>query len=198
VNQSTLQADAAVAQTIVDHLIKITAGVELDEWVAMQIAVQHALSEGRYAEAIRRNCRRLPRGIELRWVATRQVAKLLGKAMSNLARELNLPNTGRHEIALDQLPADAFAEGTIKEESERIWQESLDNFKRDPLDSHLQYAEVLRAAEEQAAAELSAEGLGEGFGYCHFFWPKKKEILWQRFGLHWQTPAELNPDCIFD
>jgi len=43
--------------------------------------------------------------------------------------------------------------------------------------------------------ELDANGIG--MGRCHIYWEKKKELL-RRRGIDWKTPAEMNPDTLFD
>jgi len=35
-------------------------------------------------------------------------------------------------------------------------------------------------------------------GYCHVFWPAKKKVLREKYGIDWKSPAELNPDARFD
>lgn len=36
-----------------------------------------------------------------------------------------------------------------------------------------------------------------GMGVCHSFWARKQQLLKQA-GIDWKTPAEMNPDVIFD
>jgi hypothetical protein len=45
---------------------------------------------------------------------------------------------------------------------------------------------------------LTAQGIRNGFGYCNLYWPVKKRILMDKYGIDWRTPAETNPDVIFD
>ncbi len=35
-------------------------------------------------------------------------------------------------------------------------------------------------------------------GSCHRIWAMKKQILKEKYGITWYTPAELNPDVMFD
>lgn len=35
-------------------------------------------------------------------------------------------------------------------------------------------------------------------GCCHRIWSMQKTILKEKYGITWYTPAELNPDIIFD
>lgn len=35
-------------------------------------------------------------------------------------------------------------------------------------------------------------------GACHVLWGMQKRILRERYGIDWKTPAEQNPDIMFD
>lgn len=35
-------------------------------------------------------------------------------------------------------------------------------------------------------------------GFCHVYWATKKKILLEDYGIVWYTPAECNPDIIYD
>ncbi len=35
-------------------------------------------------------------------------------------------------------------------------------------------------------------------GKCHIYWKIKKRILKEKYGIEWQSPAELNPLAKFD
>ena len=71
-------------------------------------------------------------------------------------------------------------------------------FRVHPIDDDPKYEAVIAEAERLAWAELEKSGIYEGFGSCHSFWPVKKRILRERFGVRWKSPSELNPDVIFD
>jgi hypothetical protein len=58
--------------------------------------------------------------------------------------------------------------------------------------------EVNARAEKMACEEL---GIPEGeymLGMCHLIWHYKKQILKTEYGIDWHSPAELNPDAIYD
>ena len=58
--------------------------------------------------------------------------------------------------------------------------------------------EVNARAEKMACEEL---GIPEGeymLGMCHSIWHYKKQILKTEDGIDWHSPAELNPDAIYD
>jgi hypothetical protein len=68
----------------------------------------------------------------------------------------------------------------------------------DPLELDAAFAAaLLRATLEAEALADRRYGRGE-MGYCHDFWSAKQQILWSRYGLRWQSPAELNPEMEFD
>ncbi|MBQ4558127.1 MAG: hypothetical protein IJA61_01975 [Clostridia bacterium] len=37
-----------------------------------------------------------------------------------------------------------------------------------------------------------------GLGSCHSIWDRRKQLLKDMYNIDWKTPAELNPDIIFD
>ena len=67
--------------------------------------------------------------------------------------------------------------------------------RSDPLDSNPHFRTVMAMVDE--LAETETEDYAE-MGGCHVFWAAKQRILKSQFGLDWQSPADLNPDVIFD
>lgn len=54
---------------------------------------------------------------------------------------------------------------------------------------------------EPIIEELIKEKLGELYnhiGACHAIWYHRKKLLMEKYGIEWLTPAELNPEVIFD
>lgn len=47
-------------------------------------------------------------------------------------------------------------------------------------------------------ADMIFEKFGIMPSICHRMWRKKKEILHDKYGIEWKTPAEMNPDINFD
>jgi len=68
----------------------------------------------------------------------------------------------------------------------------------DPLDDDPTFAELIKTVEHQVEQELKSQKVKKSLGYCHYFWSLKKEILKKNYGLDWKSPAELNPDVMFD
>lgn len=70
--------------------------------------------------------------------------------------------------------------------------------KRDPIED----SEVFLQAMTKIQPELDSlmENLdrqGYGLGSCHIYWERKKQLL-REHGIDWKTPAECNPDILFD
>lgn len=192
-----LETAGGIAQIVVDHLIAIASGAESKEWLAQPVAVQKELAAGHFRDAVREYSRLVDYRIQPKWVSSRELAKKLTDAMSNLARELTLPNSGKTPIRLDDLPTSIEELGTIAEEDERL-RNALAEAIRDPWDDDPRYQEILAAASVLAEAELENHPMKGGLGFCHVIWEKKKEILRQSYGLEWQSPAERLPGAIFD
>ena len=74
------------------------------------------MADGRLKQAIRENSRLGDISIQPKWVVSHKLSKLLTKALGNVAYELRLPNPGKTEIQLDQLPKDVAELGTTEEE----------------------------------------------------------------------------------
>jgi len=69
--------------------------------------------------------------------------------------------------------------------------------KYDPIEDDPKLQPFFAAADARATAELAGDSC-TGLGYCHVLWTRKQRILQERFGITWFSPAEMNPDCIFD
>lgn len=58
--------------------------------------------------------------------------------------------------------------------------------------------EVLNRAECMARKELGIGSDVQMLGLCHLIWSKAKRIFKDEYDIDWRSPAELNPDVIFD
>lgn len=70
-------------------------------------------------------------------------------------------------------------------------------FRRDPQESNPAFRRLLEAAVAEAEAIVQAQGIRD-LGACHAIWGETKRILRERHGLSWRTPAEMNPEVMFD
>jgi hypothetical protein len=132
------------------------------------------------------------------WVVSRELSKLLTKAIGNLACELKLPNPGKTDIQLNMLPTNVNELGTIDEEKERQLQAFHDSFKRDPIEDDPEYEELLKIVDEIVDKKLERHPMRGGMGFCHVVWDTKKRVLKNQYNIDWRTPSEMNPHIIFD
>lgn len=58
--------------------------------------------------------------------------------------------------------------------------------------------EAKRLLEVYPDQPIRAARLFMKLGSCHWLWGMKKHILKKKYGITWYTPAELDPDVIFD
>ena len=57
---------------------------------------------------------------------------------------------------------------------------------------------LVKLAELEAQEQLRASGIPRTLGYCHALWAAQREILKEKYGIDWRSPAEMNPNIIFD
>ena len=78
------------------------------------------------------------------------------------------------------------------------------NKKRKKKNSGLRYDSIedsfyyIKIEDELERLIVKKIGKGGYLGYCHMYWTTKKEILKDRYGIDWKSPAELNPHVMFD
>ena len=65
-----------------------------------------------------------------------------------------------------------------------------------PLDHSKHFAAIIEHVDKLADDETGSAG--DETGSCHLFWAAKKRILKTQFGLDWESPADLNPNVLFD
>ncbi|MFO0803473.1 MAG: hypothetical protein U0791_10180 [Gemmataceae bacterium] len=68
--------------------------------------------------------------------------------------------------------------------------------RHDPIEDEPHVHPLLKLAEQEAESLLKDEPRRMGFG--HAFAATKKQILRQKYGIEWRTPAEMNPHIAFD
>ncbi len=66
----------------------------------------------------------------------------------------------------------------------------------DPLESMPEYSLAFADA-NRIATEMTAKYQGQ-LGRIHAFWMEKKQILKEKYGIDWKSPAELNPLTSYD
>jgi hypothetical protein len=74
-----------------------------------------------------------------------------------------------------------------------------DELLDDSIEKDSKYRHIFAHIDREVEEALSDSSIKEGvLGYCHIFWDTKKEILWKKYHIRWKTPAEMNPDVMFD
>lgn len=68
----------------------------------------------------------------------------------------------------------------------------------DPVEDDPRYAEVFRKIDAEVQEALANHPQRGSMGFVHLVWETKKRILLQKYGIGWKTPAELNPQVMFD
>jgi hypothetical protein len=196
-----LAAKVEVAIRAVERLLRICEGHEPETWIARYPIILAALREGRYQAAIAEESKlvKRPPGVHRydypRWVISEQLAKQVEQVVSRIRTDIWFGDQ-RAALVLPAAPDSVEIDETRRERAERIDQEFIDSFQVDPIDNDPAYALILEEVEELAKDEL--RDLLGGLGFCHAFWDVKKRILKERYFIDWSTPAELNPNIIFD
>lgn len=70
--------------------------------------------------------------------------------------------------------------------------------KHDPQERDLKKKKLIKAAETEAEFSMEQDGTINLEGSCHILWERQQKILKEKYGIMWRSPAEMNPDKIFD
>ena len=68
----------------------------------------------------------------------------------------------------------------------------------DPQDHDLKIKEAVKKADKEAERNLARDGVVKKMGYCYIFWGEKKQILKDKYGIDWKSPADRYPNTKFD
>jgi len=68
----------------------------------------------------------------------------------------------------------------------------------DPVEDDPRYAEIFRKIDAEVQESLAGHHAKGSMGFVHIIWATKKRVLKQKYGIEWRSPAELNPQVIFD
>ena len=77
-----------------------------------------------------------------------------------------------------------------------LWE--IRSVKQDPQEKHPMKKKLIKAAETEAEYSMEQDGTIKLEGACHILWGRQKQILKERYGIKWRSPAEMNPDVMFD
>ena len=70
------------------------------------------------------------------------------------------------------------------------------NYKTDEIEKTEEYLKIKDVVDNKV--EKYAKTLDGGLGTCYKVWEYKKELLKSIYNIDWKSPAELNPNIIFD
>jgi len=73
-----------------------------------------------------------------------------------------------------------------------------DSIKRDRVEIEIEHEIVFASIDIEVEEVLNNHPRKGDLGFCHIYWETKKEILFQKHGIAWRTPAELNPNVRFE
>jgi hypothetical protein len=79
-------------------------------------------------------------------------------------------------------------------------QEDISIHKHDPIEDDPKLKAIFETVDLEVgqSVERDPPEVRHQLGYCHGVWSLKKHILWERYGIKWRTPAEMNPKIAFD
>ena len=70
--------------------------------------------------------------------------------------------------------------------------------KYDPQERDPKKRALIKAAETEAEYSMEQDRTIELEGSCHILWERQQDILREKYGIKWRTPADMNPDVMFD
>jgi hypothetical protein len=73
-----------------------------------------------------------------------------------------------------------------------------DSIKRDRIELDVKHELVFASIDSDVEKALKDHPRKGKLGFCHVFRETKKELLLQKHGIVWLSPAELNPNIIYD
>lgn len=82
--------------------------------------------------------------------------------------------------------------------------EDSEGFRIDVKESDPRYRDIIKKADKEAEEVLrkewgaNYEKSSKQLGYCYSIWGEKQKILKEKYNIDWKTPAEMNPDILFD
>jgi hypothetical protein len=68
----------------------------------------------------------------------------------------------------------------------------------DPVEDDPRYAAIFKGIDAEVAALLADHPQRGSMGFVNIVWETKQRLLKSKYGIDWHTPAELNPQVIFD
>jgi hypothetical protein len=70
--------------------------------------------------------------------------------------------------------------------------------RHDPVEDDPRFDEAFKTIDSEVEKALLNHPLKGHMGFIHIVWETKQQLLKYNYGIEWQTPAEMNPQVIFD
>ena len=99
---------------------------------------------------------------------------------------------GAPSLALADAAAVKLAEAHAAREDLHFYRSHL---RVDPIEAAPCYKRVEAAVSEAARRKVAPRLF---MGACHLIWAEKRRLLWERHGIRWMSPSEMNPTTMFD
>jgi len=80
----------------------------------------------------------------------------------------------------------------VPNDSKKSW------LAHDPVEKDPRYAGIFKTIDAEVDQTLAKHPLKGNMGFCYTIWETKKRILKEKYHIDWQTPAEMNPQVMFD
>lgn len=77
-----------------------------------------------------------------------------------------------------------------------IMNPTMSHLHKDPVEYTREWEEIYYDVEEELDRRFA--NARKGMGFCFMFWSAKKELLAQKYGIDWKSPAAMNPGVMFD
>lgn len=103
---------------------------------------------------------------------------------------------GGHYILVDVLDGELVWSYELAYGPKGLFEHCRGGGRRDAIELNPAYTNLIAEVERLVERKVEDEGKC-GLGTCHFFWALKKQLLKER-GVKWRSPAELNPDTLYD
>jgi hypothetical protein len=74
----------------------------------------------------------------------------------------------------------------------------MPGIKIDPVEIDLKYADIFAQIDDEVELALKSHPERGKIGFVHIVWSTKAAILREKYKIYWRSPAEMNPDALFD
>lgn len=79
-----------------------------------------------------------------------------------------------------------------------VFHSHMPGIKIDPVEIDPKYADIFAQIDDEVADVLKSHPQRGTIGFVHIVWSTKAAILREKYKIDWRSPAEMNPDALFD